>query len=116
MQSLINIINNAKDVLQEIEDDDKRFIFVDLFSEDGNAVIRIKDSGGGIPMEIKERIFEMLFTTKGENKGTGLGLHMAKKLITEKMGGSVEVKNREFVYNDRDFKGAEFTIKLPLEG
>lgn len=52
-------------------------------------IISVKDNGGGIPDEIKEKIFLPLFTTKDRDHGTGLGLAISKDIVDE-MGGKIE--------------------------
>ncbi|NEO52297.1 MAG: HAMP domain-containing histidine kinase [Okeania sp. SIO3B5] len=52
-------------------------------------MVEIADNGMGIPEEIKARIFEQGFTTKGVGKGTGLGMAIAHQIVTEKHGGKI---------------------------
>ena len=70
------------------------------------VMIQIKDNGGGIPEDVMEHIFDEFYTTKRLGEGTGLGLHLAKKIIEESHG---QIATR----NNPDFGGAEFTIWLP---
>jgi len=112
VQCLINIFNNAKDVLVDIKKEDDRIIFISTFMENNNTVIKIKDSGGGIPEDIIPKIFEPYFTTKHQSQGTGLGLHMAYNLITDGMKGTIDASNVEYEYDGKNYIGAEFTIKL----
>ncbi len=78
-------------------------------SKDGESVeIRIADNGMGIPEEMKEKIFEHLFTTKEVGKGTGLGLAIVRQIILEKHGGSIQV-------NSQPQEGSEFLITLPIK-
>jgi two-component system, NtrC family, sensor kinase len=58
-------------------------------AEDGRAIIKFADNGLGIPPEIRDRLFEPLFTTKPVGKGTGLGLSISYQIIVEKHGGTV---------------------------
>jgi signal transduction histidine kinase len=102
---IINIINNSKDVLQE-KKIQKPWIKLDLSHNKTHAIITIEDNGGGIPEDIIERIFEPYFTTKHESQGTGLGLHMSYRIITESLEGNLYVENTE--------DGAKFFIELPL--
>ncbi len=113
IQSLMNIINNAKDILLETNYN-KRYIFIDTKKENDGVVITIKDNGGGIPQGIVEHIFEPYFTTKHKTQGTGLGLHMTYSMITNELQGSITVKNRTYEYEDIIYIGAEFIIKLPF--
>ncbi len=112
IQCYINIFNNAKDVLKNINDEDK-FIFISGEIKNDNVIIKIKDNGGGIPNDVLTKIFDPYFTTKHKNQGTGLGLHMTYNLITEGMNGNIEAKNVKFQYNDKKYTGAQFEITLP---
>jgi signal transduction histidine kinase len=71
------------------------------------AIIRIKDNGVGMSEAVLEKIFDNLFTTKGVGKGTGLGLAIAKSIVVEKHGGTIEVNS---VWTE----GTEFTILWPM--
>jgi PAS domain S-box-containing protein len=113
IQCFINIYNNAKDVLDAIND--KRYIFLNAYKQNNNVYISFKDNAGGIPEEILPHIFEPYFTTKHKSKGTGLGLSMTYKLIVEGMNGSIEAKNVSYEYEGENYKGAEFIITLPQE-
>jgi signal transduction histidine kinase len=68
--------------------------------------IQIQDNAKGMAEEIKERIFDHLFTTKEVGKGTGLGLAIAQQIIVEKHGGTITV-------NSAIGKGTAFIIQLP---
>ncbi|MEA3288721.1 MAG: ABC transporter substrate-binding protein [Campylobacterota bacterium] len=102
---LINIINNAKDIIieQEIEDG---WIKVELEKYDNKVVITIEDNGGGIPEDIKLKIFEPYFTTKHQSQGTGLGLHISYSIVKDSLNGNLYVENTK--------SGAKFFIELPL--
>ena len=110
-QVFINIINNAKDAF-EINSIKKRYIFVSSKVVDNKVILKITDNANGIPSEVIDKIFEPYFTTKHKSNGTGLGLYMAYKIITEHMRGEIFVQNITFTHNDESFKGAEFTIIL----
>ncbi len=101
-QVLLNVINNAKEAIVQSGVTAGR-ICVELDTENGFALVRISDNGGGIPAETLPRVFDPYFTTK--EKGTGIGLYMTK-LILEHMDGFIAVDNIQ--------DGAEFTIKIPL--
>ncbi|MCK5111708.1 MAG: hypothetical protein KAQ94_09330 [Arcobacteraceae bacterium] len=113
IQCLINIFNNAKDVLKE-KVEDNRLIFISTSIKEDKAIIKIKDSGGGIPKDIISKVFEPYFTTKHKSQGTGLGLHMTYNLIADGMHGTIEANNVEYEYKDQSYTGAEFTITLPI--
>ncbi|MGA1941159.1 sensor histidine kinase [Arcobacter sp. YIC-310] len=111
LQVLLNILNNAKDALEE--KDNEKIIIIDIFEEDKYAVIQISDNAGGIPDDIIKKVFEAHFTTKGEIKGTGLGLYMSKQIIERNMNGLLDVCNTQFDYKGVVQKGAKFIIKIP---
>lgn len=114
IQCLINIFNNAKDALKEnTQSDDARLVFVTTAIQNDQVSIQIKDNAGGIAQDIMSKIFEPYFTTKHNARGTGLGLYMTHELIVKGMGGSIEVRNEEYVYESKNYKGAVFTIILP---
>ncbi|MBD3841551.1 MAG: ABC transporter substrate-binding protein [Campylobacterales bacterium] len=103
-QVIINIINNAKDVLKE-KNNPNPWIKLSVQVKDDAIIIAIEDNGGGVPEEIISRIFEPYFTTKHKSQGTGLGLHMSYKIIHDSLGGKLYVNNT--------INGARFTIELP---
>jgi signal transduction histidine kinase len=71
-------------------------------------VIKISDNGNGIPDELRNRLFDLFFTTKPVGKGTGLGLSIAYQIITENHGGKLS-------FISEIGKGTEFTIEIPLK-
>jgi two-component system NtrC family sensor kinase len=68
--------------------------------------IRIRDNGTGMPLEVKEKIFNPFFTTKPAGEGTGLGLSISHDIIVKQHGGSIEVDTQPGEFT-------EFTIILP---
>jgi PAS domain S-box-containing protein len=70
------------------------------------AVLKVHDTGTGIPEELQELVFEPFFTTKGPGKGTGLGLTTVHSIVSQS-GGHLEVQSRSGA-------GSTFTIYLPL--
>ncbi len=104
-QVIINIINNAKDVLMENAVEDG-WIKVALTKENNYAILTIEDNGGGILDEIMPHIFDEYFTTKDSDTGTGLGLYMSRRIISESLNGTLAAQNTE--------NGAKFIINLPL--
>ncbi len=71
--------------------------------------MKIYDNGKGMSQNVKERIFEQLFTTKGVGKGTGLGMAITHKIVTEKHGGTITCTSELG-------EGTTFTITLPISG
>lgn len=107
-QVILVLINNAKDaILSKIKE--KKItsgkIHVCLYQDNKYNFIDIKDNGTGIKDEIITSIFEPYFTTKFAAQGTGIGLYMAKNIISSRMEGSLSVKNLN--------EGCCFTIKIP---
>ena len=90
-----NLINNAVQAL-----DGQGEIDIEVESDSDYVIIKIKDSGPGIPKENLDRIFEPMFTTK--TTGTGLGLVISKSIV-EQHGGTITVSN----------KPTTFTVTLP---
>jgi len=112
IQVLINLINNAGDELEKSKKK-RKLIFIECYESDSNIVIKIKDNAGGISPSIIDRIFEPYFTTKHQSQGTGIGLYMSDEIIKKHMKGYIAVKNKEFMYEESLYKGAQFLIKLP---
>ena len=74
--------------------------------EDGWVVVEICDTGVGIPEEMQQKIFEPFFTTKPVGHGTGLGLDISYRVITQRHGGDLRVKSRP--------GDTRFQVRLPL--
>jgi signal transduction histidine kinase len=115
LQTLINLLKNAKDALLINTDLEKKYIFVSTYKEDNHLVIKIKDNANGIPIDIINNVFNPYFTTKEKTGGTGIGLYMCKQIIEGNMKGKIEVSNIEYIYEDKIYFGAEFVIKISLD-
>ncbi|WP_264321547.1 trifunctional serine/threonine-protein kinase/ATP-binding protein/sensor histidine kinase [Zarconia navalis] len=112
-QVFMNLIANAIDALddgnagrsfEEIAANPNRItISTEATSEE--IIIRISDNGVGMPEDIKQRIFEQGFTTKGVGKGTGLGMAIARQIVEEKHGGTISCTSEPGI-------GTEFAIAL----
>ncbi|MEG3979834.1 AAA family ATPase [Microcoleus sp. T3B2] len=115
-QVFMNVLANAIDALEEsnkgrsfseIKALPNRITVQTALSEDQTQVlIRIKDNGVGMSAEVKENIFNHLFTTKSVGQGTGLGLSIAHQIVVEKHGGTL-------VVNSCLGHGSEFVISIP---
>jgi signal transduction histidine kinase len=103
-QVLLNIINNAKDVLIE-KRVEKPYIKIRAQEEVNHIILTIEDNGGGVLVEPKGKIFEPYFTTKENSNGTGIGLYMSKIIVEKNMKGKLRVKNTK--------EGAKFAIIIP---
>ncbi|PUE64290.1 transporter substrate-binding domain-containing protein [Arcobacter caeni] len=113
IQVLLNIINNSVDALED-SDCKNKFIFIDIYKEQNKLILKIKDNAGGIKEEVINRVFEPYFTTKHKNQGTGIGLYMSNEIIKKHMNGDISVSNKEYLYQNTNYNGAEFKIELPL--
>lgn len=111
-QVIINILNNARDIIVE-KDSQIKVVFIKTFKTKNNAIMQIKDCASGVPEHIIDKIFEPYVTTKSENKGTGIGLDMSKVII-EKVDGTIKVDNIKTTIDKKDYLGAMFTISLPI--
>jgi two-component system NtrC family sensor kinase len=101
MQAIINLLHNAADAMAAVE---HRALSITATRENGDVKIVVSDTGPGIAQCHLPRVFEPFFTTKGE-KGTGLGLYIAKQVIDE-YRGTIDVQTSD--------RGTSFTISLPL--
>ena len=112
-QAVINIFNNSKDALKEkIKDLDERFIFIDVNGDEETVIITIKDTAGGIPESIIDKVFEPYFTTKHQSQGTGLGLYITHQIVCDSMQGTIDLENIDFEYKDKAYSGAQFILKF----
>ncbi len=102
-QVFVIIINNALDALKHIENYDKRYLDIRIEKEYDRIAIRFKDSGGGIDKNILSNIFEPFTGNKTEG-GMGIGLNVAKKIITDHRG-EIHASNYD--------GGALFEVYLP---
>lgn len=117
-QVFMNILANGIDALdqssvgqsyEEILENPKTItIRTETNSENGTVIIGIRDNGPGIPENVKNRIFEYLFTTKPVGKGTGLGLSISHQIVVEKHKGQLTCVSAEG-------EGTEFSIEIPSE-
>lgn len=98
-QVFINLFQNA---IEAIDYEGK--ITLTLSNDDDHLFIHLMDTGAGIPPHLLKRIFEPFYTTK--SKGTGLGMMITNKIITEHMG-SITLRSQEQV-------GTEISITFPL--
>ncbi len=112
LQVILNLINNSKDALVELNEE-KKFIFINVKDNKTSLCFEIIDNGGGIDDNIINRIFEPYFTTKFKSQGTGIGLFMSKNIIDNSLHGNIRVENTEFEYENKKYKGAKFVIDIP---
>jgi signal transduction histidine kinase len=101
-EMVLNLLNNAAEAMKPMESGKK--IVVATFVEGEQIIIRVSDSGPGVPQKIQDKIFDPYFTTKHE--GTGIGLSLCHRIINDH-GGSLAV-------SDSEIGGAEFQIEIPI--
>ena len=100
---VLNLITNAANALRSSSRE--KLIRVITTSDKRNIIIKVADSGPGIPMSIRDKIFDPFFTTR--NDSSGIGLSITNRIVTDH-GGSIDVKTSEF-------KGAEFHVNIPIQ-
>jgi signal transduction histidine kinase len=106
-QVFLNLIVNAADAVGETG---RRGLITVATAVDGeDVVIRITDTGGGIPDDVRSRMFDPFFTTKDVGRGSGQGLPLVRGVVQEGHGGSITV---ESVLGE----GTTFTVRIPIEG
>ena len=103
-QVVLNLVLNALDAMQEAGPDDRRLV-IETEQEEDVVAVTVRDSGSGIEEKNADRIFDPLFTTKGE--GLGMGLAIARTIV-EAHGGRLTGANQEE-------GGATFRFTLPVE-
>ncbi|MET0998041.1 MAG: ATP-binding protein [Marmoricola sp.] len=84
-----NLIDNAVDAM-----DGRGTLRVTTRADGDSVLVEIGDSGRGMPGAVAARAFEAFFTTKDVGKGTGLGLDIARRVIVERHGGSIDIDSR----------------------
>jgi PAS domain S-box-containing protein len=102
-EMVLNLLNNAAEAMKSMEEGKK--IIVTTSEDSDRIIVRVSDSGPGVPSEIRDKIFDPYFTTRPE--GTGIGLSLSHRIITDH-GGSLTVA-------DSDLGGAEFRIEIPIK-
>lgn len=104
-QCILIILANARDAIMERQVSEGRIeITVDANDETGKNRICITDNGGGIPDDLKERIFDPYVTTKFQSQGVGLGLFIARQIVETRLNGSICARNTA--------TGAEFILEV----
>lgn len=103
-QVFTNLLLNARDAVLEQEPAARR-LTVEIAVQDDEVLLRLTDSGPGVPEALRERLFEPFFTTKSAGQGTGLGLSVSSQIMSQH-GGRLTVENVPA-------GGARFTMRLP---
>jgi signal transduction histidine kinase len=110
-QVVLNIVVNAAHAIGDVVAGTARRGLISVQTRvDGNfVIIRISDTGTGIPEAIRDLVFDPFFTTKDVGKGTGQGLAIARAIVIDKHHG-------QFSFETELGLGTSFTIKLPIDG
>jgi two-component system, NtrC family, sensor kinase len=100
LQIFINLVTNAVQAMEG-----RGTLTLSTASANGTVRATVSDTGPGIPRALLGKIFDPFFTTKEQGKGTGLGLHIVRDIVT-RCGGTISVESTEG-------QGASFTVALP---
>lgn len=109
---VLNLVNNACQAARERKQAEGREftprVWVRTSRPDpGHLEIRVGDNGGGIPDDVRPRLFTPFFTTKPAGQGTGLGLSISHEIVVREHGGAITVESEPG-------RGAEFVVRLPV--
>jgi PAS domain S-box-containing protein len=102
-QVILNLVTNAAQAMRKTQGPKR--IEIASFEENNHVVIRVSDSGPGVPFSDREKIFDPFFTTKRDS--SGIGLSLSHRIISDH-GGLLGVAKSKW-------GGAEFTIEIPVE-
>jgi two-component system NtrC family sensor kinase len=105
-QVLLNLVYNAAHAVRALPEGALRRVTLLAAAEHGQAVVRVRDTGPGVPEELVSQLFTPFFTTKEPGEGTGLGLSLSYRIL-ESHGGRL-------AYRPAPGGGAEFWFSLPL--
>lgn len=101
VQVLVNLLNNAYDAIQNL---DEKWIRLEITENNDELIIEITDSGSGIPADIQIKMFDPFYSTKKVQFGTGLGLSISKSLLMQNGGN---------LLYDSSSKNTKFLMHLP---
>jgi two-component system, NtrC family, sensor kinase len=101
-QVMMNILSNAIDAIER-----DGTIAITTSRDDGWFSISVRDTGKGMPADVRHRLFEPFFTTKPVGKGTGLGMAISDTIMRMHQG--------EIRVSSEDGKGAEFVVRIPVD-
>jgi len=111
-QVFLNLIVNAAHAIGDMLGDDateKGTITVGTRRDGEWVELFVRDTGTGIPEDVRARIFDPFFTTKEVGKGTGQGLAIARSIVVDKHGGTIDCETKQG-------KGTTFIVRLPING
>jgi signal transduction histidine kinase len=96
-----NLIDNAIDAM-----DGEGMLRLTTRAEGDAVVVEVADTGGGMPAEVQAHAFEPFFTTKDVGKGTGLGLDISRRIVTERHRGDITITSSS--------SGTIMAVRLPI--
>ena len=100
----MNLLVNACHSFDEKSND--KIIKISTFVDDDKLIVKINDTGKGIPHNVQNKIFNVGFTTKQVGIGTGLGLSISRKII--------ELHKGTISFSSKENEGTEFVVSIPL--
>ena len=103
---LANLVSNAMDACEMSDSKDRR-VCIRTCEKDGVLIYEVLDNGGGMEYDVKQKVFTNFFSTKGSDKGTGLGLLTTRKIVQEH-GGTVSFESTEG-------EGSVFRLEFPRD-
>jgi signal transduction histidine kinase len=109
-QVILTLVINAAHAIAQVTkgSSDRGLISITTAQDSACAVISVSDTGGGIPVSIRDRLFEPFVTTKEVGRGIGQGLSMARKVVVQGHGGSIS-------FQSESGQGTTFIVRLPLD-
>jgi signal transduction histidine kinase len=109
-QVFLNLIVNAAHAISDVvgKSGQRGRIIVRTFGQGDRVRIEIADTGGGIPVQIRDRVYDPFFTTKEVGRGSGQGLAIARNIVVDKHGGAL-------TFESEVGKGTTFIIVLPVD-
>jgi signal transduction histidine kinase len=102
-QVVTNLINNAYDAVIELKE---KWVSIEIIDFGDKIEISVSDSGKGIPLEMQDKIFQAMYTSKDIGKGTGIGLSISSEIIKQHNG---------YLSLDSESENTRFVITLPKE-
>ncbi|MBI2419050.1 MAG: two-component sensor histidine kinase, partial [Ignavibacteriales bacterium] len=108
-QVILNLVINSLDSIEErISKDNGTARKIDFSAKlyDKNIILKVIDSGNGIPADVLDKVFDPFFTTKPPGKGTGLGLSVVYNII--------KTHNGKIMFESKENSGTSVSITLPV--
>lgn len=104
-QIIENLISNS--LIHAFNAEQHGNIVITISQNNNNAIIDYQDDGNGVPINIRNRIFDPFVTTRRGEGGSGLGMHLVYNLVTQALDGSIKLDTEAT-------KGAHFVIEIPI--